>query len=98
MSNTLTLVDLNEGLKKISLDKNSGEEKYFLENPPIKEFSIERNGELVHYGVWQGQEDDFMVIFKTPDGKYHFRYKSYFDKILIRELFNLLAEEEQNGK
>lgn len=96
MSNIL--IDLHESLKKIPLDRNSSEDKYFLGNPPIKEFSIERDGELVHYGVWQGQEDDFMIIFKTPDGKYHFKYKSYFDKILVRELFNLLTKEEQNGK
>lgn len=97
MSNN-ALVNFHESLKKISLDRNSSEDKYFLENPPIKEFSIERDGGLVYYGVWQGQEDDFMVIFKTPDRKYHFKYKSYFDKILIRELFNLLTKEEQNGK
>lgn len=88
------LSEISNTIRQISLAKNSSEEKFFAENPPIKEFSIERNGELVHYGVWEGNEEDFMIIFKTPDGKYHFRFKSFLDKILIKELYPLIVEKE----
>lgn len=65
------------------------ENEWFEKHKPIKEFSIEREGELVHYGVWDFGDEDLIVMFKFPDGKYAFRNRLFYDKKLIKELWTL---------
>lgn len=81
---------INEIAAKSYHRKHAIEEEFLARIKPLKEFSIERDGELVEYGVWQGNnEDDLMIMFKV-DGKYRFSNKMFYDKPIVRELCQIL--------
>lgn len=81
----MSLKDFHDAIQKVSLDSRNNEEKWFVENPPIKEFTITRDEEEVIYGVWDSGEN-WMVMFKLPNGKYNFKYKIILEKELVKSL------------
>jgi hypothetical protein len=63
--------------------------RWFENNKPIMEFAIFREGEYINYGIWDGEED-LIVMFKNPNGRYNFHARMRFDKELLKALGKLI--------
>lgn len=83
------LEDWSKVIKKSTSQEREGIDKWFENNKPITEFAIFREGEYVNYGVWD-EEEDLIVMFKNPNGKYNFHARMRFDKELLKALGKLL--------
>lgn len=79
-----------EAIKTSSNQTREEDAKFFLDNEPIKEFSIERDGELVNYRIYEWDDEDFAVFYQMPNGKYSMRHKLMYTKKIVKELMELL--------
>src|SRR5690242_3446677 len=87
---------IGDAIRESSTKHRQEQENWFTNNPPIKEFQIQRETGFVQYGVWI-QNEDFLVFYKNPhNGKYNFMHKIIIEKEIVRELYPLL-EREENG-
>src|SRR5687768_12772504 len=92
MSKTLGDLEGWSNLIKQSGEQTRKEEaNWFTNNPPIKEFKIQREGDdYIQYGVWMNEED-FLVFYKlTPNSKYSFQHRMVIEKEIVSQLYPLI--------
>lgn len=91
---------LYDALTEQANKQNEEEEEYFKQNPPIREFQIQREDDFepTTYGVWKTDNEEVIAIrYKMPNGKYSKRNTMFYDlptvKILA-EVFGLRSDED----
>lgn len=91
------LEDWHNIIQQSGNEQRKVESDWFINNPPIKEFQIQRETGFVQYGVWNFNED-FLVFYKnSPEVKYNFMHKMTIEKEIVRELFPLLEKNNANS-
>jgi hypothetical protein len=83
------LEDWSNVIKSSNEQEREGVKKWFDIHKPIAEFAILREEEYINYGVWDFEED-FIIMFKNPNGQYNFRARMIYDKQLLQKLKEIL--------
>jgi hypothetical protein len=86
-------------IKESSVARKREEEEFFEKYKPVAEFDLLNADDNIptHYGVWAEDHfpNDFLIMYKMPNGKYSLMYKQFISKELIKELNKLLEGESK---